>query len=306
MGGTVFFIGFWPDYERFTFTVPPPPGGDWRTVDLRETLEPRGPFRRLRRRHRLRRYGRALQREFIERPDAVYFFQDHGGLLEELERVSTPFFGGVLVRNPAGSDVRRCERLRGLQARGVRVWSFDADDCARYGFEPYAQFLRKVDDDGAAPAVDVFFLGRDKGRAPLLDAIRRNAADAGCSTDIRILSAQDRPLPYADYLGLMRRARCVIDINQAGQAGWTLRPIEAGFYGKKLITNNPDVAAAPFYRPQNIMIIDRAPSPERIAAFMRLPAEPLPAAALAPYEASTVLRRLADDARRRASLEARA
>jgi hypothetical protein len=300
-GRRVFFVGFWPDYERHTFAAPPAAGWQWLTVDLRETIEPRGPFRRQRRRLRLRRYGRSLQAAMTQRPRDVYFFQDHGDVLDMVGQLSTPFYGGILLRNPVGADAQRIAQLRLLLARRVRIWSFDAGDCARYGFEPYLQFLRKAAHDEVAISVDLFFLGRDKGRAAVLEAIRRNAESAGYTTDIEIVRDGSKSTPYAAYLARLQRARCIIDINQDRQSGLTLRPLEAIFYRKKLMTNNRSVLEMPGYRPQNVMLIDDAPAPEQIAAFLQSAFVPVDAADLRRNDAGEVMRQLAEAAVQRPS-----
>ncbi|QIC76833.1 hypothetical protein FSC17_10625 [Acinetobacter indicus] len=42
---------------------------------------------------------------------------------------------------------------------------------------------------------------------------------------------------------------------QDGQSGMTLRPVEALFYNRKLLTNNQSVINEPFYHADNILVV---------------------------------------------------
>lgn len=57
--------------------------------------------------------------------------------------------------------------------------------------------------------------------------------------------------------------------------GLTLRPMEALFFGRKLITTNKDIKNYDFYCPENIFILDEQPD-EDIRAFLNAPMKKIP------------------------------
>ena len=54
----------------------------------------------------------------------------------------------------------------------------------------------------------------------------------------------------------------------------TRRPLEALFFNKKLITNNPNIQSYDFYNPKNIFIFGKDPT-GKIKDFMQNPIEPV-------------------------------
>jgi hypothetical protein len=63
-------------------------------------------------------------------------------------------------------------------------------------------------------------------------------------------------LSYSEVLSQVSRAKVILDIQQKGQTGLSLRPFEAIGLQKKLITTNASIRDYDFYHPNNIMIID--------------------------------------------------
>jgi hypothetical protein len=63
-------------------------------------------------------------------------------------------------------------------------------------------------------------------------------------------------MPYMAYLReMVAPCSAIVDIVRPWQDGFTQRVMEALFYEKKLVTNNPAVREAPFYRPENVFLI---------------------------------------------------
>ncbi len=59
--------------------------------------------------------------------------------------------------------------------------------------------------------------------------------------------------------------------------------MEAFFFDKKLITNNPSVRTLPFYNPTRFFILGQD-DPQALPAFLQAPMRPLPQGALQPYD----------------------
>jgi len=84
------------------------------------------------------------------------------------------------------------------------------------------------------------------------------------------------PLKKQDVMHIIARSRAVLDIQHPGQTGLTMRTIEMLGARRKLITTNPLVREYDFYRPENIMVIDRC-SPKIDPTFLVTPFLELPA-----------------------------
>lgn len=105
--------------------------------------------------------------------------------------------------------------------------------------------------------------------------------------DPRLWGAQARdfsftPIPAADVLSLIARARVAVDIERPVQAGFTMRTIEMLGASKKLLTTNARVLQADFYRASNVAVLDRR-APRVDESFLAAPYQPLPPALLERY-----------------------
>jgi hypothetical protein len=108
--------------------------------------------------------------------------------------------------------------------------------------------------------------------------------------DPRMWGAQRRefifePIAGATVTNLFARSRIAVDIERAVQSGFTIRTIEMLGASKKLITTNPRITRADFYRPNNIAVIDRT-RPRLDQAFLRQPYEEIPSDLLDRYSLS--------------------
>ncbi len=90
-------------------------------------------------------------------------------------------------------------------------------------------------------------------------------------------------LSYPKNLDLINRARCLLELTQSNQTGLTIRCLEALFFGKKLITDNPLVRQLPFYRPDRFFVIG-FDDPNRIVEFVTAEVPPIANAELSAYE----------------------
>ena len=82
-------------------------------------------------------------------------------------------------------------------------------------------------------------------------------------------------ISYEEYLEYVKKSRCIIDIYQVGQSGLTRRPLEALFYNKKLLTNNPWIVEFDFYQKSNIFLLQELNIAE-IQKFMQQPSTLIP------------------------------
>lgn len=162
------------------------------------------------------------------------------------------------------NPVAKCFPPHILKRPNLEYWSFDNDDCKTYDLRFNTTFYF---DSIRLPRTitnnEVLFVGADKGRKKYLDIIKEILTEKKISTNFHIVPDKGHPnpfhiktIPYSEYLMKVSQSKVILDYLQKGQAGQTLRPLEAVFFRKKLITNDKNIIKQPFYDPQNIFVID--------------------------------------------------
>ncbi|GGC99231.1 lipopolysaccharide biosynthesis protein [Enterococcus wangshanyuanii] len=178
------------------------------------------------------------------------------------------------------------------------LWSFDEKDCEKYGMHPNNQFIdrtklivTKTDDKYHS---DVCFIGVDKDRLPLLLELEQYFISkqikpliyvVDSSKNSRTDYAYKEALSYSELINYEGNTGAILDIVQSNQQGISLRPLEALFLNKKLITNNPSVQKLDFYRWENMFILTET-NQEELAAFLEVPMVPLPESVTRNYQFS--------------------
>ena len=99
---------------------------------------------------------------------------------------------------------------------------------------------------------DALFVGNDKGRLKDILQLEQDLKGQGLKTKFLIVGCNSPMLEYADILDYISQSKAIVDFQGDWQHGITLRPLEALFYGKKLITNSEEVEKMDFYRPANV------------------------------------------------------
>lgn len=150
----------------------------------------------------------------------------------------------------------------------METWSFDKSSAERHSLPSNTQFLFKSQVRQLEPETDVFFIGKDKGRADDIRRLEEQLQGQGLSTDIRISSESSTWIPYRDVIELSAKSRAILDIVQEGQEGLTLRAMEALFLGVKLITNNAAIREEQEYPQEMVFLLDGNVG-EQLAAFVR-------------------------------------
>lgn len=138
--------------------------------------------------------------------------------------------------------------------------SYDEGDCKRYGFlfypTPYS--VVEIKDNPTISQSDLFFCGAAKQRYVQITDIFRCCSQNDIKSDFIVARYGDNKkldgikyvtyvIPYRNYLEHMIKSNCLLDIIQEGSRGFTIRTWEALVYGKKLLSNNPEILNAPFY-----------------------------------------------------------
>lgn len=146
--------------------------------------------------------------------------------------------------------------------------SYDKGDAAKYGFEYMPTFLSKVDLSTEGISYDCNFIGLPKNRLPIIYQLFESLTNAGLKCDFIVSSLKDKnsridgiqyirkDMSYWDYLHHVANAKCLVEVLQKNCSGYTLRTWEALLYGKKLLTNNPEILKAPFYNEQQFIYFE--------------------------------------------------
>lgn len=181
--------------------------------------------------------------------------------------------------NPIHTIFRHPEKqLDAIRRLGFKLSTFDPHDARKYHLDIAGQYFCYPHDKGVstAPLSDCFFCGLPKDREQDLQHLRQMIEDSGLKCNFIIPKQQTEKITYPEYLRQLDASRCVIDICQQHQTGLTRRPLEALFYGKKLITNNPHIKEYNFYNPANILILQDTSSTRQIKEFMACPMVEIP------------------------------
>lgn len=150
-----------------------------------------------------------------------------------------------------------------------RIYSFDQGDCKEYGFYPMIQPLTKFENTDCIEAesvADLYFLGRAKGRLPLLSELSKRFKDE-VKLNFKIISDDEKEITFlnengwfSNYVSYQQNisyvygANVLLELLQENQQGNTLRYQEAIMYNKKLLTNNQNALYLPFYDPNFIKV----------------------------------------------------
>ncbi len=173
------------------------------------------------------------------------------------------------------------------------IFSTDLEDCRKLGFRYNHMLYPAVEKQPAGESNRLFFVGTDKGRANALANIGSFMKSCGIVCDIRILrdkkrekepptgdvTVMNRPMAYPEYLENVKRSGILLEIVQPGQTAISMRTVEAMFFSRKLITNNPEIVNYDFYCENNIFLLPQnleTLTSEKMRAFLEKPFVPYP------------------------------
>ncbi|MDK2934960.1 MAG: hypothetical protein PWP27_2770 [Clostridiales bacterium] len=166
------------------------------------------------------------------------------------------------------NPVDKCVGLDQFSDVDCEIWSFDEEDCARYGLKYNTQYyFNNVSLKTIQDKFDVFFVGGDKGRIKDLVDIKQKFDNLGISSYFHITPTGRKHevykeiykerISYTKVLDYISESKAILDYISEKQSGLTLRPLEALFFRKKLITNDKTIVNRDFYRKENIFILGK-------------------------------------------------
>lgn len=174
----------------------------------------------------------------------------------------------LLLRNPVSSNY-----VSNVRVHFQSIYTFEKDKSEQFGIKYTPQFLPiGYSDLNRFNSLTLnnknkicFFLGRDKSRVSILTMLSEKLKKVGCNIDFSIVKDKtsiinsdfyiEEEIPYYHSLLKMILSDVIVEINQDGQTGYTLRTMEALCFNKKLISNNLNLLNEPFYSSERIFII---------------------------------------------------
>ena len=167
-----------------------------------------------------------------------------------------------------------------------RVYSFDPEDCKKYGYTFLSNFYF-YENKTAAILYQVYNLSTYDRRHSVLEKIAEKLEALNVSFCFKAYrekhfeSKYTRQvftlMNYTEMLEEIAAAEILLDLHKANQTGLTFRPFEAMGLNKKLITTNKNIKDYDFFDEQNILIIDEQ-NPVIPASFFEKPYTELPPA----------------------------
>lgn len=148
-----------------------------------------------------------------------------------------------------------------------KIYSFDKNDCQKYGFIHYARFYsyNQLSLHCQNEIYDALFVGYSKGRDKLLSNIADKIVSHGLKPCFYIVDVKkkdcvsknviyNKKINYEKVLSLSNQSKCLIEVISNNQEGSTLRFVEAVCLNKLLMTNNQNIKNDPFYKSGNISV----------------------------------------------------
>lgn len=164
------------------------------------------------------------------------------------------------------------------------LWSFDISDCKKYGLKYNPQFYMKSPAyKDSMTEYDALFVGKDKGRLKDILQLEKDLQSQGLKTKFLIVGYNTSMMEYSDILDYISKSKAIVDFQGDWQHGITLRPLEALFYGKNLITNSKEVEKTDFYRTANVFCTYKD-NISNIRIFLDTPLDVIPDEVIAKYD----------------------
>ncbi|MHB8073126.1 hypothetical protein [Desulfosporosinus fructosivorans] len=150
----------------------------------------------------------------------------------------------------------------------IEKWSYSKHDCEKYSLKYNTTFYSphyKI--KSYNPQRDIFFVGKDKNRVEYLLTLKNRFEELGLSTyfrivpthkyDLKISHVYSKGIPYKTVLEEISKSRAVLDCSVSKTSGPSIRPLEAIYHKRKLITDDLKITNCDYYNSGNIFIIGK-------------------------------------------------
>lgn len=212
----------------------------------------------------------------------------HSALKKDLIR--NIFFWNPLSRWARAGAVEKA--IRRLSLAGFRLHTFDPKDSDKYSLHLLKNVNRMFLESGNVPIrQDFYFVGKPKDRKDFLKALEEKLQSKGFRTKFLLVDRKEDSISNYDNIRFSQESACIVDVVSSKQSGLTLRPLDALFLEKKLITNCDAISKMDFYDPDNIYII-RDLNLDGIEEFMAKPYKKIDRKIICQYEVNRWIRNI--------------
>ena len=180
------------------------------------------------------------------------------GLKKYIEKINNNCKVVYYFLNPIINIPRGEEHLKVIKSEyGDQIYTFDYSDSKKYDikykhffYQPIKGYLSQSQD--CDEVFDLVYLGRDKERGGVLEKLYEQWNDS-LNIKFSVLGFKgmigiDQPIEYKEYISYVQRSKAIVDVVNNGHIATNLRPMEALFYGKKLITNDGNIVLSEIYQ----------------------------------------------------------
>lgn len=150
----------------------------------------------------------------------------------------------------------------------IEIWSYNRLDCQKYHMKYNPQFWNKmlIPSRSLENKYDIVFIGSPKNRMDELQFVYKKCGSenlrtyfylTGCKCEFN-KNINNEFLPYKNYVSeIANNSNIILDLVSNENYGLTLRPLEAIFLRKKIITNYFDIVHEPFYDVSNVFLLGK-------------------------------------------------
>ena len=152
---------------------------------------------------------------------------------------------------------------------GCEPWTFDRKDSEKYNMSFGDTYYFPGFVDNTTPFSvknDVFYVGINRpGREEFLNDLETylKKHDMTCRINLAAIPTDSKKvrekytgrMTYEEIINAIRETRAILDLNREDQTGLTLRPLEALFFKRKLVTNNAHIKSYKVYNPENVFVV---------------------------------------------------
>lgn len=140
------------------------------------------------------------------------------------------------------------------------IWTYNRFDANKFNLKYNPQFYNCINQEYIiTPKLNdsksAIYLGRNKGRIDEINSVKKMLESKDVLCDFIVIENESNTIEYSEYLKKIQNIDIIVDISINVSSGLSLRPLEALFYKKKLITNNQDIINYNFYNKNNIFIL---------------------------------------------------
>lgn len=166
-------------------------------------------------------------------------------------------------------NVRRYPNIANVIPFFDEVYSFEKEDCKKYGLKFITNFIYKQEvSNNISFKYHIFNISSKDKRSATIIKIAGQLKEKGILSKIIILDKKNK-IKKNDFVDLIRKpidldevnqyiqdSKVLLDIHRSKQSGLSFRVFESLGLHKKLITTNQDVKNYDFYNPNNIYVVE--------------------------------------------------